>query len=368
MRRAPLLAAAAAVLLLTAGPAAGQDAPPPAAPKLVVGIKDSPPFVSLDTQDGEPRGFSVDLIKLVAAQLDPPHEVDFVPHVDLKTHLDSIRAREVDIGIAATSITAEREEGLDFSLPFYWSGLDIAAPTSDDELWSLVIGPELFKMGGIIVLFVLICAVLIWATERGSDTFDDERPLVGIAQGVWWTIVTMSTVGYGDFVPKRWFGRCLGVFIIFAGIILFGIAIASFSSALTVQRLSTGINGPEGLRNKRVAVLKDTTAHKILLDRGIDVVAVNDLDEAFETARAGDAAAVVGDRPQLLHHLRETQEDGFELVGNVFAEQRYGITFPLGSPLRKKINIALLELMEGDPSPHKALQVSWFGEAQDKGQ
>lgn len=39
---------------------------------------------------------------------------------------------------------------------------------------------------------------------------------------LWWVIVTISTVGYGDFYPVTWPGRFVAVFVIIAGVGVFG--------------------------------------------------------------------------------------------------------------------------------------------------
>lgn len=43
-----------------------------------------------------------------------------------------------------------------------------------------------------------------------------------VFQGFWWTVVTASTVGYGDYYPETVPGMMLGVFVIFTGLFLIG--------------------------------------------------------------------------------------------------------------------------------------------------
>ncbi len=48
-------------------------------------------------------------------------------------------------------------------------------------------------------------------------------------EGTWWSLVTMSTVGYGDFVPKTAMGKTLAASLIMAGICMFAMVTAVIS-------------------------------------------------------------------------------------------------------------------------------------------
>lgn len=50
----------------------------------------------------------------------------------------------------------------------------------------------------------------------------------------WWTLVTLSTVGYGDLVPKTEQGRFVASLLILFGVGLFG-AISGFMASLFLQ-------------------------------------------------------------------------------------------------------------------------------------
>ncbi|ARU58164.1 Kef-type K+ transport system NAD-binding protein [Oleiphilus messinensis] len=49
-------------------------------------------------------------------------------------------------------------------------------------------------------------------------------------EGIWWAWVTVTTVGYGDFVPVSTAGRLFGAFLILMGIGLFSLLTANFSA------------------------------------------------------------------------------------------------------------------------------------------
>lgn len=333
-----------------------------AAVPLLVGVKSAPPFVIVDDSSGILSGFSIDLVRLIAAQMEPPREVKFRIHQGLEEHLDAVRSGRVDLGIAATSFSSERQRTLDFSVAFYQSGLDIAVRPEGNGvmLWDILRSSELINAFLWLTVFLIVCAHVIWLTEKGtSETFDD-RWLPGVGQAAWWTIVTMTTVGYGDYVPRNRLSRVFGVAIIMAGIILFGVVVGVFSSALTLQNLASDIQRPGDLQGRPVAVVRDTVAERVMNHRGANVIRVDSLDEALAAVEFGKADAAVHDFPQLRHSL-STRSRGLVQVGRLFSIQGYGITYPVGSKLRKKINVALLELTEGAPSIYSQLSERWFG-------
>ncbi len=67
--------------------------------------------------------------------------------------------------------------------------------------------------------------------------FESASPDGNIKTGgdaIWWGIVTITTVGYGDFFPTTIFGRLTGLFVMFAGIGIIG-ALASILASLLVS-------------------------------------------------------------------------------------------------------------------------------------
>ena len=50
----------------------------------------------------------------------------------------------------------------------------------------------------------------------------------------WNAVVTMTTVGYGDFYPKTLFGRFIGIIICFWGVLIVSIFVVSLTNLLTL--------------------------------------------------------------------------------------------------------------------------------------
>ena len=61
---------------------------------------------------------------------------------------------------------------------------------------------------------------------------------------LWWGIVTITTVGYGDFYPVTTLGRITAVFVMFAGIGIIGALASILASVLVAPTDAEGRNGP----------------------------------------------------------------------------------------------------------------------------
>ncbi len=94
--------------------------------------------------------------------------------------------------------------------------------------------PLIMKLLAIILLFLLLFGSIIHFIE--PDTFPT------IVEGIWWAVVTISTVGYGDYAPTTLLGRFLGGVLILsgAGIVTSYFASISKATITTEQQLLKG--------------------------------------------------------------------------------------------------------------------------------
>src|ERR1043166_4352885 len=120
MRRASI-----AVLLLLSLPvlARGQAA------KIHVATRIIPPFVMQD--EGKLAGFSIELWDKIAAEIGV--QSDYAVAGNVAELIDNVKSKKADVGIAAISITSEREKLIDFSQPMFNSGLQILVPGKGDD-------------------------------------------------------------------------------------------------------------------------------------------------------------------------------------------------------------------------------------------
>ncbi|WP_026958685.1 potassium channel family protein [Aliagarivorans taiwanensis] len=70
---------------------------------------------------------------------------------------------------------------------------------------------------------------------------DPNSPFEGAADIIWWSVVTLSTVGYGDYVPTSMAGRAVASIVILAGVSVFG----AFTAYVTSLMMSASRNAHE---------------------------------------------------------------------------------------------------------------------------
>ena len=95
------------------------------------------------------------------------------------------------------------------------------------ELLAFLRRENLFRLLGVIVVLVLLGAV-------GLAYFEEDRPFY---DALWWSIVTVTTVGFGDISPVSLGGRLIGVVLMFFGIGVLGMFTATIAGAFVEQRL-----------------------------------------------------------------------------------------------------------------------------------
>lgn len=185
---AVLIAIAASALWALAWPGRAEAAQP--ARRLRIATKALPPFVFV-SPEGEISGFSIQLWEEVARRANL--EFDYYVVETVGDQLAAVENGEADLAIAGITITSERESRVDFSQPFYDSGLQIVARVGGaspvQELIAAIFSPALLQFLVFFMALILAIAHLVWLTERGRGSFATSYVL-GISQALWWSAVT----------------------------------------------------------------------------------------------------------------------------------------------------------------------------------
>jgi ABC-type amino acid transport substrate-binding protein len=318
-------------------------------PILRVGIKVAVPF-AMQNEDGTWAGISIELWRAVAERLGCRYEFQELPLDELFSKLES---DDIDVSIAALTVTAEREKRIDFSHSYFNTGLGIAVVPKRYTGWAAVMDRFFSKVfleivAGIVAMLV-VTGTLVYLFERKHNANEFGNGAVnGVANGIWWAAVTMTTVGYGDRVPKTIGGRTTALIWMFSAILIIASLTASVTSTLTVSRLVTPISSPRHLHDVRVATVLDSTSAQFLARERISCFRYSTIEACMEKLREEEMDAVVYDVAMLKYLCLNQFVDEIDVLPATFEKQDYAIALPQASKLREPINQALLEEL-GDP-------------------
>jgi len=312
--------------------------------KLKIGVHNFKPVVF---QKGEKwTGFEVELWEKIARTLNIEYE--FVENKNFSDLLTKTSTGVYDIAMAGITRTVDRAKKLHMSFFTLDTGLGIATmPTrvfSAKDLLKGVFSKQTAIVLAILALFALITAHIYWFVESGVSV--SEKYAQGVFEAFWWSIVTFSTVGYGDISPISFAGRIFGIFSILFGLAIFGLYIGQVSASLTLTKMRSKISSADDLVNKKIGVKKGTTAKEAVEAKHGTVVEFESLEEAYNAMKDQVVGAVVADLPILQDQMKEK---GFILVGGAFARQAYAFVLPKikgNDELLVQIDRAIIGLQE----------------------
>lgn len=317
--------------------------------QMVVGIKEAAPF-AMRNANGEWEGIAVDLWQLVADDLGLNFRLE---EQSLPELLEGVKTNQLDLGIGAITVSAARERMMDFSQPFDYSGIGVAAKIGDNrfaQLFASLFSWAFLKAIAALFLVLVLAGAAVWYAERKheSNAFGG-KPLGGIGNGFWWAAVTITTVGYGDKAPATLPGRVIGLIWMFIGVITISGFTAAIASTLTASNLKASIHSPADLDRVRLGAVSGTFGAEILQSRGLNFRGFSSYEEALEELKKGDLGAVVHDQPLLVYEVRKNHTEEIEVMQWPLAQQSYAFALPTDSPLREHLNRSLLEVL-GTPS------------------
>lgn len=140
---------------------------------------------------------------------------------------------------------------------------------------------NLILLASVIIAPVFIFAGLIYYFEAGQAT----ARIKNFWDAIWWTVVTMSTVGYGDLTPVTGQGKALAIAAIITGIVLIAILTATIVTRL-VERLVIKVKQKDtsNLKNHIAILGWNENGEKVLTnierdcEQGTEIVVMCDCD------------------------------------------------------------------------------------------
>ena len=151
------------------------------------------------------------------------------------------------------------------------------------DIYVLLKREKFFKILGLTSIVILFGALSIYF----SDHYYASKGIAGILDAVYWSVVTIATVGYGDIVPLSKLGKFFAMIVILSGAVLLSLVTATIASIFVERKIREGA-GLESIKEKNHVVICgwNENAEKIIdgiLLQGMDtspkIVLVNELDK-----------------------------------------------------------------------------------------
>ncbi|CAG9466758.1 unnamed protein product [Pedinophyceae sp. YPF-701] len=323
------------------------------------------------------QGVTVDLVDvLLRLQLGWQYQVKV--YEDINVMLYAVRKGvDCDFAASAISITAARESCdarctdpaageaavarhaccLDFTADYFPSGTAILSKwsraTSDGGLTSVFrkfIDPGLVNALSTTFIALMVVAHVLWLIEsRVQPNRIHPKYMEGIDEGLWLSIVTLTTVGYGDYYPVSGLGRLSTALWMIIGL-LFTSSINGILASVWIEARDNSpvfVGSLSALNGLRVCTTPGALASSLRNVAPASLALVSTQRECIDGLIAGqyDAAAIdwaVG----VSVIERNTVPDDVALTGILWPGP-LAFAFAEGAPLEGPVNAALLTYLEG---------------------
>ena len=183
--------------------------------------------------------------------------VVIVPPGDFGSHQSAALAVRVGLsGVYALDITIRTvlaRRHLPYLVSHLLSLVVVALPPLR-VVFSLRLIRAVFRRGNLVrflaaaLFLVLNGAIAVYFYERGASGSNIHT----LGDSVWWALVTVTTVGYGDYYPVTTLGRIAAVFIMAIGLLTLAVVTAQVASSFVDQtrRSPTGSRPPGPTRSR----------------------------------------------------------------------------------------------------------------------
>lgn len=306
------------------------------------------------------QGYCIDIFRKAISLVPDPPPYSFVvigngienPNYD--ELLRMVANDSLDAVVGDIAIVSSRALLVDFTKPYMDSGLVIIAPfrKMNSNAWAFL-RPFTGAMWSVTAVLFLFVGVVIWILEHRLNEDFRGPPRQQITTIIWFSLSTMCQSQRQTTVSTL--GRIVMIIWFFVVLILNSSYVASLTSILTVQRMTSPVKGIESLINSsdpigfQAGLGVDIYLHSSLnvsrsrlkpLKGSADYVKALELGPKQE----GGVAAIIDQIPYArLFTARHCQ---FKIVDDRFKRGRWGFAFQKRSPLVKHISTAILDLVE----------------------
>ncbi len=336
-------------------------AEPGPARMLHVAAYDAAPYAARDA-NGLFWGASVDLWRRVAEDRHWHYDLTLV--ASMADVIDGVAAGRFDVAIGAITITPDRLAQVGFSYPSHRSGVAVAMARRSGLPAILsrygAVASNLGVLIALVLVLLLVTGVLIWVFERRGRTAQSSETAIGtVFEGLYWAVVTMTTVGYGDKTPRTHSGRAVAVVWMLGSLVLISLLSTSLVAQLTVDRLDDAQPVTlHDLAGVRCAAAVSSSGAEFLTEAGLTFQSYPNLEAALSALAIRRTDAVINSVGALEWTVASGYRTAIEVRSGLLAPSLMGFAVPPLSALLVPLNESLVRTTSSADWP--AREASYF--------
>lgn len=255
-----------------------------------------------------------------------------------------------DAAVGDVTITTNRTRIVDFTQPFMESGLVVVTTVKKikSSPWAFL-KPFTWQMWCVTAIFFLFVGAVVWILEHRLNSEFRGPPRQQLITIFWFSFSTMFFAHRENTVSAL--GRLVLIFWLFVVLIINSSYTASLTSILTVQQLSSHVQGIDSLVSSHdpIGVQDGSFAYNYLIEE-LNVAEsrlriMKSQDEYVHALDSGGVSAIVDELPYIQMFLINTKCE-FRIVGQEFTKGGWGFAFHRDSPLAVDMSTAILQLSE----------------------
>ncbi|KAM5580664.1 hypothetical protein ABKV19_010089 [Rosa sericea] len=317
-------------------------------------------FVSKDKSPPGVRGYCIDVFEAAINLLPYPVPRTYMLYGGGKRNpqyndlVSQVALNNFDAAVGDVTITTNRTRMVDFTQPYMESGLVVVVPVKQvkSNPWAFL-KPFTIEMWMVTGAFFLFVGVVVWILEHRINQEFRGSPRQQLMTIFWFSFSTMFFSHRENTVSTL--GRLVLIIWLFVVLIINSSYTASLTSILTVQQLSSRIEGIDSLisSNDPIGVQDGSFAWKYLVNElniaESRLVTLKTMEDYIKTLqdgpKRGGVAAIVDELPYIELFMSATK-CAFRTVGQEFTKSGWGFAFQRDSPLAVDLSTAILQLSE----------------------
>ncbi|XP_015945467.1 glutamate receptor 2.9-like [Arachis duranensis] len=326
------------------------------------------------TNSTKVTGFCIDVFNAVVEALPYALSFDLIPFENSNGEMagtyddlvNQVYYGKSDGVVGDTTITANRSNYVDFTLPYTESGVTMVVPIRDSRkknAWAFL-KPLTWDLWVTTFCSFVFIGFVVWVLEHRINNHFRGPPSYQIGTSLWFSFSTM-VFSHRERVASNC-GRFVVIVWVFVVQILVQSYTASLTSLLTVEQLRPVITDVHQLLKNRLNVgyLDGSFVREILKDLGFQESqlkiyrSAEECNDLFTKGTANGGIDAAFDEVPYVTHLLQIYCSKYTMIEPRFKTGGFGFVFPKGSPLVADISRAILNVTQG--AKMKTIENAWL--------